>query len=425
MKIITSLLFFILLTGTAFASSLTDVASHRNAKAINYLYNSKVISGYSDGTFKPNKSLNRAELLKILVGGKGVQPELTEYSNCFPDVKEEWFAPFVCYAKEQEWVGGYPDGTFQPAKTVSKIEAIKMLVNSQGYAVTEKVNGELYSDVDNNQWYAPFLKVAKEKGLLEEVGGSFGVNKEMQRGTISENIYRAIIIEKYQLKTFVENFEEASKVSGTEKELYDVVKVIDGDTVVVDINGTDTTLRLIGIDTPETVHPSKPVECFGKEASAETKRLLEDAKVSLEADKTQGEFDKYGRLLRYIILEDGTNFNKHLIERGYAHEYTYNIPYKYQKEFKDAQKGAESGGIGLWADGACSDASEDKNDTVEDSGVAVDTSSYECSFNAYNCSDFDTQKEAQSAFDYCYKEVGKDIHKLDRDDDLQACESLD
>ena len=134
-------------------------------------------------------------------------------------------------------------------------------------------------------------------------------------------------------------------------QMYQVVSVTDGDTLKVDINGTTETLRLIGIDTPETVDPRKPVQCFGEEASRKAKETLTGKKVSLEADPTQGERDKYQRLLRYVYLEDGTSFNRWMINEGYAHEYTYQSnPYKYQTEFKDAEKSARENKRGLWSD---------------------------------------------------------------------------
>ena len=111
-------------------------------------------------------------------------------------------------------------------------------------------------------------------------------------------------------------------------ELYSVIKVVDGDTLAIEMNGQTQTIRLIGIDTPETVHPSKPVECFGVEASSYAKEVLAGTQVSIETDTTQDTYDKYGRLLAYVILEDGTNFNKLMIEEGYGYEYTYSLHYK-------------------------------------------------------------------------------------------------
>ncbi len=131
--------------------------------------------------------------------------------------------------------------------------------------------------------------------------------------------------------------------------LYEVVKVIDGDTIDVDIGGQTKRIRLIGINTPETVDPRKLVECFGREASEKAKSILSGKRVVLESDPSQDERDKYGRLLRYVFLEDGTNFNFLMIRYGYAYEYTYDLPYRYQAEFKQAQKEAEENKAGLWA----------------------------------------------------------------------------
>jgi micrococcal nuclease len=112
-------------------------------------------------------------------------------------------------------------------------------------------------------------------------------------------------------------------------------------------------MRLIGINAPESVDPRRPVQCFGREASAEMKRLVGGQAVSLETDPSQDLHDKYGRLLAYVFLQDGTNVNLHMIEAGFAYEYTYDLPYKYQRQFKAAQKDAQAEGRGLWAAGAC------------------------------------------------------------------------
>lgn len=138
-----------------------------------------------------------------------------------------------------------------------------------------------------------------------------------------------------------------------------VIRVVDGDTLAVDINGLSAqagkteTIRLIGVDAPESVHPSKPVQCFGKEAAAKLKELLEGKLVRMEQDRTQDDKDRYGRLLRYVFLEDGRLANQLIIEEGYAHEYTYEAPYARQAEFKAAEQQARFEKRGLWADGAC------------------------------------------------------------------------
>lgn len=134
---------------------------------------------------------------------------------------------------------------------------------------------------------------------------------------------------------------------------YAVTEVVDGDTLKINMNGTIETLRLIGIDTPETVDPRKPVQCFGVEASNRAKALLSGQKVRIESDPTQDTRDKYGRLLAYIYRDDGLFFNKAMVADGYAYEYTYDKPYKYQAEFKAAQLAAQSVGKGLWSPDTC------------------------------------------------------------------------
>ena len=146
--------------------------------------------------------------------------------------------------------------------------------------------------------------------------------------------------------------------SREEPRYYPVVGVVDGDTFKIDINGTVETLRLIGIDTPETVDPRKPVQCFGEEASGKAKSLLVGKRVRIEADPSQGERDKYGRLLVYAYLEDGTFFNGVMIEQGYAYEYTYDSAYAFQKEFRTAQENAKDNMLGLWSSDTCDGSRE-------------------------------------------------------------------
>lgn len=137
------------------------------------------------------------------------------------------------------------------------------------------------------------------------------------------------------------------------KTLYRVEKVVDGDTIKVNIDGKTETVRLIGLDTPESVDSRRPVQCFAIEASNKAKELLFEKSVFLEPDATQGDKDKYGRLLRYVFMEDGSNFNNLMISEGYGHQYTYNKPYKYMEEFKLAELTAKNEKKGLWGEGVC------------------------------------------------------------------------
>ncbi len=132
-----------------------------------------------------------------------------------------------------------------------------------------------------------------------------------------------------------------------------VVSVVDGDTVDVEVDGERLRLRLIGLNTPESVDPRRPVQCFGREASAQAKALLAGQSVRLESDPSQSEQDRYGRLLRYLWLADGRLFNLEMIHQGYAHEYTYSVPYKYQSAFREAEAAAHAAERGFWSADTC------------------------------------------------------------------------
>ena len=124
-----------------------------------------------------------------------------------------------------------------------------------------------------------------------------------------------------------------------------VIRVIDGDTI--EIEGGQR-VRYIGIDTPETVDPRKPVQCFGVEASNKNKGLVSGKRVRLEKDVS--ETDKYGRLLRYVYIGD-TFVNLELVKQGYAYASSYPPDVKYQNQFTDAQRLAKKQNKGLW--GSC------------------------------------------------------------------------
>lgn len=135
---------------------------------------------------------------------------------------------------------------------------------------------------------------------------------------------------------------------------YKVLRVVDGDTIHINYNGKDEKIRFIGLDTPETKDPRKPIQCFGREATAKMIEFAENKNVRLEFDKTQGERDKYGRLLAFVYGEDNKNLAYEMIRQGYGNEYTYNSnPYKYQNEFKEAARKAREENKGLWAENTC------------------------------------------------------------------------
>lgn len=157
-----------------------------------------------------------------------------------------------------------------------------------------------------------------------------------------------IDLEKYLEADNVTVVENNAYTDVNELNEYDVVRVVDGDTIVVDFNGKDEKVRLIGVDTPESVHADKSKNTEeGILVSDYTKSKLTGKKVKLEFDVS--ERDKYGRLLAYVYI-DGEMYNKHLLEIGYAKIATYPPNVKYVEDFKEIQKQARENKVGLWAE---------------------------------------------------------------------------
>jgi hypothetical protein len=171
--------------------------SDEHYESIAELVDRGIFEGYSDNTFRAENEINRAELLKILIEGIGITPSSSEYRNCFNDVKTEWFAPYVCYAKKQNWVQGYADQNFRPSNTVNKVEALKMLFKVYGEDLVEgtKVNSLPYNDLDRSAWYAIYVWKAVQLGILEESATStFSPEALRTRGDMAEELYRYLII---------------------------------------------------------------------------------------------------------------------------------------------------------------------------------------------------------------------------------------
>jgi len=132
-----------------------------------------------------------------------------------------------------------------------------------------------------------------------------------------------------------------------------VSRVVDGDTIHVTRNGQRTKVRLLGIDTPETVHPSEPIDCFGPEASDFAKERLDGRSVVLEFDPGQPRLDRFGRTLAYVWV-DGEMFNAAALRDGYAEQYRKDDRHPWAADFAQLESDARDRSLGLW--GACPDA---------------------------------------------------------------------
>ena len=141
----------------------------------------------------------------------------------------------------------------------------------------------------------------------------------------------------------------AKAVADAQPGLYKVTYVDDGDTIVVQMPTGKETVRFIGADTPEVKDPRKPVQCYGEIASAHTKALLGHGEsVRLAPDPDDTDRDKYGRLLRYVYLTDGTLLNAELIRDGYAFAYVV-FPFTKKEDFRALETAAHTANRGLWA----------------------------------------------------------------------------
>ncbi|GAA5416601.1 SPbeta prophage-derived endonuclease YokF [Paraliobacillus ryukyuensis] len=126
-----------------------------------------------------------------------------------------------------------------------------------------------------------------------------------------------------------------------------VKRVIDGDTIQVEVNGQEENVRMLLVDTPETKHPNLPKQPFGEDATAFAKEILTDQNIKLEFDGPTR--DKYDRLLAYIWI-DGKLFNEWLLEKGLArYAYEYDPPYTYKKQMKQAENNAAEQKLGIWS----------------------------------------------------------------------------
>lgn len=155
-----------------------------------------------------------------------------------------------------------------------------------------------------------------------------------------------IALSKLNVLNNIKNITHGAEPKGSDSMSYIVKYVIDGDTFVINYQGKDRKVRLIGIDTPESVHEDKKRNTHeGKIASDYTKKRLEGKEVRLEFDVKK--FDDYGRLLAYCYFNDKL-YNIELLEIGYAKTYTLPPNVKYSKEFKEVQRKAIKNKVGFW-----------------------------------------------------------------------------
>ncbi len=175
--------------------------NHANAEAINELVERGIIGGYGDGTFRPDDSITRAELVKMII------PPILQmvintgiFKNCFIDAKEEWFESHVCFAKAMGWIDGYQDGTFRPEEKVNRAEGLKLILESAKrgkISANESLKENIVDDVSAEDWYAKYFIHADNRDLLDKQHISWDGEKyryhpseEITRKEVAEMIFR-------------------------------------------------------------------------------------------------------------------------------------------------------------------------------------------------------------------------------------------
>lgn len=176
-------------------ASFSDVStSNAHYLAITSLVDQGILTGYSDGTFKPDQEVNRAEALKMFLMGMAVATQSGDASS-FSDVDAEaWYADIVGTAVSRGIVNGYSDGSFKPGQSVNRAEAMKMLVLAAGQTVsTPSVSP--FMDVGMDSWYAPYAQLAKTKNIVPpQTDGLWHGEAHLTRGELAEMVYRLQIV---------------------------------------------------------------------------------------------------------------------------------------------------------------------------------------------------------------------------------------
>jgi len=197
----------------------------------------------------------------------------------------------------------------------------------------------------------------------EVVSRDTGVDESVNTGVLATEAVSPQVTESDQ--------PAQNTIAATATERVRVLGVVDGDTIDVERGGVRTRVRYIGINTPETVHPIRGAECFGKEASARNAALVSGQYVHLEKDVS--ETDKYGRLLRYVYLGD-VLVNEKLVADGYANVSTYPPDVHYTDRFRAAEAAARAAGKGLWG----ADCTVHQSPSSEEGGAAVASEATTC-----------------------------------------------
>lgn len=197
---------------TTAKAAFTDVTeTHKYFKAINFLKDEEVVKGYEDGSFKPDKSLTRAEFMKIILLGNRMEIKKADKPP-FPDVPlGQWYTDYIATGASYDFIQGYQDGLFRPEQELSKVEALKILgelVSWDMNNIDPSATTTKFSDVDLNQWYGKYIIYAEEKNILDDPLPRLNPNAPISRGQMSEYIFRDYTVRKLDLPTYDTSYDQ-------------------------------------------------------------------------------------------------------------------------------------------------------------------------------------------------------------------------
>lgn len=161
------------------------------AEAINYLRDKEIVSS-SNAQFFPNNTITRAELVKMTFGAAGTTL-IADGPNYFSDIDPaSWQAQYANTAKVNKIIGGYSDGTFKPNNPITRAEAFKIIINTFHTEALDMVSFAIFDDVPLDVWYAPYAAFAKTENLIDFTGNNFDPNQLITRGEVANAIYRLV-----------------------------------------------------------------------------------------------------------------------------------------------------------------------------------------------------------------------------------------
>ena len=306
-KLFISLLISVLSFGVVMAQDVNSVfldisSSYKYFNSIKFLKDNQVINGYADGTFRPNNTLKRAELAKIVVLSSNI-PSVSA-RNCFPDLDPtQWYAEYVCAAKASGLVEGYVDGTFKPSRDISRAEAIKIMSEAENFDLGQNLS-DVFLDVKVDDWFYSYANVSKTLGVLP-FESNLTPAAFITRAEFSEMYARSLQLES-------SSFNSSDNVDAPETNTTDPALNLDQP---VDSENSDTSLvdSNVELDAPNNIDIE--IKDFGSVIESDSyDNFIFDSDIPQvfienEVYRFEGELDPEFNFAFAVLVDEGENNN--------------------------------------------------------------------------------------------------------------------